>query len=270
MTAIGNMLWRIGELLDFDRQLEWTRDAGFDGVGFHANTGVPGKWCGLEPSACNAGERKRLRRLLQQFAFSEIHAPFDIELRTGSLPADVPALTPILELAQDLGVDVVTVHAQVCGPNSPAELAAWDVAMRDLNSRAERAGVTIALEIADGFDVVAGWGLPNVGINLDVGHMYCQTNRRALTDFRGIACLIRHLGSALRHLHLHDVDNRGMVDHIELGTGIVEFSKVAAALCEIDYRHAATLELNPDRVSPEGIRRSLAHVRNSFREVHIA
>ena len=50
MINIGNMLWRIGELLDFDRQLAWIRDAGFDGVGFHASAGSPGSGAALSPA----------------------------------------------------------------------------------------------------------------------------------------------------------------------------------------------------------------------------
>jgi len=37
---------------------------------------------------------------------------------------------------------------------------------------------------------------------------------------------------------------------------------VLNALTEISYQGGLCLELNPDRVSPEGIRRSLAWLRN--------
>jgi hypothetical protein len=54
------MLWRIGDVLDFDQQLAWTRAAGFDGVGFHASGGAPDQWQGIEPARCGAAERRRL------------------------------------------------------------------------------------------------------------------------------------------------------------------------------------------------------------------
>ena len=66
MAKIGNMLWRIGAMLDFDQQLAWTRAAGFDGVGFHASAGIPGKWRGVEPLACSAKERQRLRQKMEE------------------------------------------------------------------------------------------------------------------------------------------------------------------------------------------------------------
>ena len=112
MLKIGNMLWRIGRLLDVERQMAWTRRAGFDGVGLHASAGTPGQWRGIEPSACGPEERARLREKLADFAFVEIHAPFAIELRAENLPESVSALAPVLDFAHDLGAGVVTLHAQ--------------------------------------------------------------------------------------------------------------------------------------------------------------
>ena len=51
MWDICLMAWRIGEMLHIDAQLEWIREAGFDGVGLHANPGVPGQWQGIDPLA---------------------------------------------------------------------------------------------------------------------------------------------------------------------------------------------------------------------------
>lgn len=259
------MLWRIGELLDFDQQLAWTRDAGFDGVGFHASAGIPGQWCGIEPCACSAGERKRLRKELGKFAFVEIHAPLKIELRSETLSADIAALAPILELAQDLGAGIVTVHARLPDSDANSDLAGWLVPMQTLNAKAVHAGTKVALEIVAGFDEVMSWELSNVGVNLDVGHMCLPANRQTLRDVGGIGNLIRHIGDALIHLHLHDID--GDTDHIEIGTGGIGFEEIAAALQDIGYQHNATLEINPDRVSPEGIRRSAENVRRCFRKV---
>ena len=267
MVEIGNMLWRIGELLDFDEQLAWIRDAGFGGVGFHASAGVAGKWCGVEPSTCDAAERKRLRRKIGRFSFSEIHAPFAITLRLETLPSDLAALMPVLDLAKDLDVGLVTVHAQFPGTGADSDFAGWLAPMQDLNTEAARRQTRVALEIANGFDVAMSWNLPNVGVNLDVGHMYLPANRRALEDMGGIGNLIRHIGNSLVHLHLHDVD--GDTDHLEIGTGVVAFDEIAVALRDIGYRQGVMLELNPDRVTPLGIRRSAAYVGRGFREVGI-
>jgi hypothetical protein len=50
MIALGNMLWQTGDILHFDAQLAWTREAGFDGVGFHASAEAPRRCYGIEPA----------------------------------------------------------------------------------------------------------------------------------------------------------------------------------------------------------------------------
>ena len=267
MLKIGNMLWRIGPLLDFDQQLAWIRDAGFGGVGFHAGAGAPGAWCGIEPAACDATERARLKREIGRFSFSEIHAPFAIELKTGMLSSGITALMPVLELAKDLDVGLVTVHARLSGKDEDGDFSGWLAPMQELNARAARMQTRVALEITEGFDAVMRWGLSKVGVNLDVGHMYLPANRQTLGDMGGIGHLIRHIGDSLIHLHLHDVD--GDTDHIEIGTGVVAFDEIAAALRDIGYPHGVTLEMNPDRVTPEGIRRSAERVSRCFHEAGI-
>lgn len=267
MPPIGNMLWRIGELLDFDEQLAWTRAAGFDGVGFHASAGVPGQWRGLDPAACDAPERARLCRELAGLAFVEIHAPFAIELRCHNLPSAVAALAPVLELAGDLGAGVVTVHAVLPDGARGHDPAAWSGPVQELDARAAQAQTVIALEIVEGFDLVRAWGMANIGVTLDVGHMYLSSHMPALERAGGIGSLIRRLGADLVHLHLHDTDR--VVDHIEAGTGVVDFHAIAAALMDIGYRRGMTLEMNPSRCAPDGILRSAEHVRARLREVGV-
>jgi len=253
------MLWRIGRLLEIDAQLAWTRDAGFEGVGFHASAGVPGQWRGIEPSACAPAERRRLRRELAGFAFVEVHAPLAITLRGASLGADLAALAPSLVFAGEVGADVVTVHACLSDATCDRAASGWLGSMRALGAAAARAGVLVGLEVTDGFDAVAAWGIRTVGVTLDVGHMVLPAHRHILSGNGGFGPLIRRLADTLVHLHLHDV--AGTVDHVEIGTGGVPFNEIADALRDLGYQHSATLELNPDRVAPEGIRRSADRVR---------
>ncbi len=260
MPGIGNMLWRIGDILDFDAQLDWTREAGFDGAGFHASAGVPGRWRGIEPADCDDARRAALREALSTFSFTEIHAPFGINLDTDTLSAGVEAMAPVLTLAADLDVSVVTVHARFTDCEGASD--AWTSAMSRLDEQAARANTIIALEIVDGFDAVGDWGLSHVGVNLDVGHMYPAAHAGTLARHGGIGGLIRHIGPTLVHLHMHDTD--GETDHVEIGTGIVDFAEIAEALYAIDYPRDVTMEMNPDRCSPEGIVRGADRLRQHF------
>ena len=156
MIPVGNMLWRIGDVLDIDEQITWSEEAGFDGVGFHASKGTPDRWRGVEPADCPPGERQRLRERLRAFRFVEIHAPFAIKLTTDRLDGGLSAFAPVLAFAKDVGANVVTVHAEI--PGGSGTDAAWREAMGSLNSSAAEADVRIGLEITEGFSAVGELG----------------------------------------------------------------------------------------------------------------
>ena len=253
------MAWRIHDLLDLEPQLDWIEAAGFNGAGFHAHAGVPGQWRGLDPASCPPSERRRWRRRLARFAVLEIHAPFALVLTTGTAAAVVGPLAEVLAFAGELGARVVTVHA-----DPPAlATAVWTDALGRLDGLAAEHGVVVGLEITAGFAALRDVALPNLGVTLDVGHMY-HANRRPLQPYGSLGVLVREIGSALRHLHLHDV--LAGRDHLETGTGEVDFAGLFAALQGTRYSGALTLELNPDVVSPDAMRRSLDWVRAHWQQ----
>jgi sugar phosphate isomerase/epimerase len=256
------MAWRIGEILDIDAQLEWIREAGFDGAGLHADPGESGRWQGIDPFATDAEARARLRRTLARFAMCEIHAPYESVLAAGSLPASTEALLAVLDFAGDVGASVVTVHADPSTQISEADLSAWWDSLKRLNARAAECQVLIGLEVTQGFEWIAQLGLANIGVTLDVGHMHLDGGR-PLEPFGGIGDVVRRIGHTLVHLHVHDYD--GCYDHIEPGTGRIDLVGVLRALKDVGYERGLCLELDPDRVSPEGILRSRVWLREQMR-----
>lgn len=259
MWPIGFMAWRIGDILDLHEQIDWIYEAGFDALGFHASAGVPGQWEGIAPDSADDARRRRLREQVACFAMAEIHAPFSSALTSDSLSDAVESLLPVLDFAGDVGVDVVTIHAAL-PEDAGARLASeWRQALERLNACAVQNDLVIGMEITEGFECVATLGLSNIGVTLDVGHMYFHEGR-LLEPFGTIGGLVHSLDDTLVNLHMHDYD--GTYDHIEPGTGIVDLTGVLAALGDIGYRRGMCLELNPDRVSPEGLRRSLAWMRD--------
>lgn len=251
--TIGNMLWRIGELLAIEEQIDWSREAGFDGVGLHASPGTPGVWEGVDPGMCDSAGRRALRQRLAGFALREVHAPFAIVLAGESPEEGVRQLEPVLAFAGEIGAQVVTVHADLGEAGE-----GWKEAMDTLNASAGEKGLDVGLEITAGFGVVRDWELPHVGVTLDVGHMYGMEEGRFLKVYGSIGEVVRQVGDKLVHLHLHDV---GSLDHVEIGTGCVDFRDLIAALAETGYARGGCLEMNPERVSPEGIRRGLERLR---------
>jgi len=258
--AIGNMLYRIGALMEIEDQVAWVREAGFRGIGFHAHAGAPGHWKGIDPLQTDSGDRARWRSALAGFDWREVHAPFSTEIAVRNLESALPALTNVLQFGHDVGASVVTVHAHMPDPLSRADAGAIEAAMRDLNRKAVACGLVIGLEVVDGFDTISEWSLSNVGVTLDVGHWAVWRRAGGVREPGAMGAAIRGMGKKLVHLHMHDVV--GDLDHMEIGTGEVDFEDLLHALRDIAFAGGLCLEMNPDRVSPDGIRRSLAALQS--------
>jgi sugar phosphate isomerase/epimerase len=252
------MVWRIGDILDFDKQVEWIASAGFESISFHASAGEPGKWRGIEPAAADQKERRRIKGLLARFAVREIHAPFDAKIQPETLSSILEKLEEVLRFASDVGGAIVTVHADPPAQSKKTSATAWDKALDRLDAAAAAAGLRIGLELNRGFEWLRKPRRRRIGATLDVGHMYLRDGA-GFRPYGTIGALIRSLNTDLFHLHLHDYD--GQSDHIEIGTGQVDFGDILKALDDIGFRGALCLELNPDRCQPEGIRRSADYLR---------
>ena len=222
-----------------------------------ASPGSPGAWEGVDPATAGPAERGQLREALSGFALCEIHAPFAIVLASDSLSQSLSQLEPVTAFAHDIGARVVTVHAEL--PSKIEEGLAWQDAMARLNADAGEKCLCMGLEVVSGFDVVRSWDLPNIGVTLDIGHMHAVEGGQPLEPFGSIGAVVGHISDILAHLHVHDVAD---LDHREIGTGRVDFADLLSALRDVGYAKGMCLEMNPDRVSPDGIRRSLAWLRD--------
>jgi sugar phosphate isomerase/epimerase len=267
MWDIGFMAWRIGDILRFDEQVAWVRDAGFRGFSFHASPGVPGRWQGVDPATADRAQRRRLRARLAAFSTVEVHAPFELRWTLGDPLAAVERLAPIVAFAGDVGASLVTVHPQAPGEVRADRSAACQEALARLDAIAAQAGVRVGVEtLADFTDFrrLPGAGLENLGITLDVGHMYLNGGA-PYRPYATIGGLVRALGDRVVHMHVHDYD--GTHDHLKLGTGLVDLDDLLRAATEVHYSGAFCLELDPDRVSPDGILRSRDLLQRKIRRL---
>ncbi|MFA5194043.1 MAG: sugar phosphate isomerase/epimerase family protein [Verrucomicrobiia bacterium] len=253
---VGFMVWRIGDTLDFDKQVEWVANAGFESISFHSSAGQPGKWRGVEPATADAKERQRIKRLLSRFTGCEIHAPFDAVVRPETPEPVLKRLEEVLAFAGDVGARIVTVHAEA--PYRGAFDLCWQKALDRLDAAAAKAGVRIGLEFNSGFEWLRQPRRQYIGATLDVGHMY-QRNGAGYRPYVTLEGLVKFLDEVLFHLHVHDYDGKN--DHIEVGTGRIDFDEMLKGLDAIGYRGALCLELNPDRCPPDGVRRSADFLR---------
>ena len=257
MWNIGFMAWRIGDILDIDAQIDWIRNAGFEAVSFHASPGSPGEWQGIDPSATGPVERRRLRTRLSEFAMCEIHAPFSYTLTLDDSPAVVEKLEPIIEFAGDVGASILTIHGDPPAVTTTRDSEPWQSALDRLNTMAGDASVILGFELMRGFECLNTPRRTNIGVTLDVGHMYFNEGAGYL-PYKTIGGLVRFLGDTLVHLHVHDYD--GAYDHIEIGTGCIDFDDILRSIAAMKYEGTLCLELNPDN---EAARQALRKIQSA-------
>jgi sugar phosphate isomerase/epimerase len=84
---------------------------------------------------------------------------------------------------------------------------------------------------------------PMLGLNFDVGHMYCVGEDPAQA--------IRRLARHIRHVHLEDIAASRVHHHLIPGDGAIDFPATIEALRGIDYRGWITIELYPYVADPD-------------------
>jgi sugar phosphate isomerase/epimerase len=84
---------------------------------------------------------------------------------------------------------------------------------------------------------------PMLGLNFDIGHMYCVGEDPAES--------IRRLAPHIRHVHLEDIAATRVHRHLIPGEGAIDFRSVVAALREIHYAGWVTIELYPYVEDPD-------------------
>jgi sugar phosphate isomerase/epimerase len=243
------MAWRIGEVLDLREQLAWLRANGFGAVAFWTCAGEPGVWQGFDFTDASQDEVQALRAALEGFQAVDLHA--DLPLRD---EATLRRLRGVVGSAGELGASTVTVHVEAEG--------AWlQEALGVLDEASESAGVRIGLELTGSYELAMEDMTPHVGLTLDVGHVSFQEGA-GYREFGSIGGLIRRVGGRTFHVHAHDYD--GVVDHLPIGAGNLDWDDIASGLKSIGYEGVVCPELNPDRASPEQLLASRNRLRELF------
>ncbi|GAB3860525.1 sugar phosphate isomerase/epimerase [Micromonospora andamanensis] len=150
-------------------------------------------------------------------------------------------------IGADLGAEAVSFWAGV-RPESVPPAVAWDrlvTGCATVVAAAEAVGVTLGFEPEPGMLVenIADWrrlhtalGSPaRLGITLDIGHCRC------LESLPVPEC-VRDVAAHLVNVQIDDM-RRGVHEHLEFGTGEIDFPPVLAALREIGYRGLVAVEL---------------------------
>jgi len=250
---IGCMLWRIGDILNLHKQIEWVKAHAFEEVSFWTIPGNPGVWEGFDAEHASQADIAALRKALTGISEVDLHAGFPLD----SVNADARKLTlqkldSTFTLAKAIGASVVTVHPDKVAADysGSARDAAMTHSLIQLNELAESADVMVGIETEWDMLLIEELDLPCVGLTVDTGHMHFRDGQ-AFKPYGSLAGLIERFHKKIVHLHVHDYD--GNLDHIAIGRGYIDFPGIIKALCAVQFTGSLCLEINPDREPPEGI-----------------
>lgn len=225
-----------------------------------------------DPRAC----AKHANALREALATSELHLMLHApgSLQAGTPSGDV-ALEGLVSYAAEAGAKLVVYHAAnfLDEPASEDALLAETRSLATVSGRAERLGVTIALEnlapVFPGPDALSysprvlrtmakRIDSPAIGICLDVGHAHLVASLRRAD----IAELIEPVLDRVAAFHLHDnlgarrdgyarpeLDPVRLDLHLPLGRGTVRWDRVAPLL-ERAVDAPLLLEVHPPRPAP--------------------
>ncbi|HEX4589024.1 MAG TPA: sugar phosphate isomerase/epimerase family protein [Gemmataceae bacterium] len=172
-----------------------------------------------------------------------------------------------LSLAKELGAACITTEPG--GPVGAGE--SWSAALKlfveelkPVAEHAEEAGVMLLVEPEPGLliekseqfeEFMRHVESPAVGLNFDVGHMYCVGEDPPTA--------LRRLGRYVRHVHLEDIAANRVHHHLVPGTGAIDFAATFRALDDIDYGGWVTVELYPYIDDPDRAARAAFDFVNS-------
>lgn len=262
--SLATSMW--GSDQAFDDVIAGVAAAGFDQCELAA-------WMNLEDQL-TAGDRRRslnrhgvsARTVHPQIANVDLSA-LDDEIRTRS----VSIVGGCLESSAELGGFAAIIHPTGADTSREedveARIAAFRRSLDTLVEQAEQIGIRLACEnlqlkgeprplcrMAELRAVVDEYS-PTVGICLDTGH----ANNNALEP----AEEARIAGHRLIALHFQDTD--GIEDrHWVPGTGSIQWHRLHAALREIQFRGAWTLELKAHDASPADVASAARRIADAW------
>lgn len=195
----------------------------------------------LHPDNLGASGRRDLRRLLgsKGLALSALCADFGKSFKNPDVNNElVPLTVKCLELARELGTDVVTSHFGAI-PEDPADPArrAMEGAARDIASRAEGLDVSFASETGAESpealkDFLEAMASPALKVNYDPANL----TRRGFSAVEGVGVL----GPWIVHTHVKDGRKGG--GELPVGEGDVPWEEYLGSLAAVDYDGFFTIE----------------------------
>jgi sugar phosphate isomerase/epimerase len=244
--------------------------AGFSGVELMAD--VPH----AHPASFAPGARRQLRAQLDElhltvsnvnaftlFADGDTYHPTWIEDDPARRKARIDHTLASIELAAEFGSK--TISLQPGGPLIGTTLAPRPAAERfaegitQILPAACRLGVTLAIEPEPGLLIQTSGEYLDfkqrffsdedlVKMNCDIGHLFCVGEDPA--------AVIRRMPQQIAHIHLEDIGQNRVHQHLAPGKGVIDFPSIFRALNDINYTGWVTVELYPYETTAAAVAKS--------------
>ncbi|WP_333758620.1 sugar phosphate isomerase/epimerase family protein [Streptomyces sp. ISBFB 2968] len=187
----------------------------------------------------------------------------------------VDLLLRAVRIAADLGAEAVSFWSGAAPADTPRQVV-WDRLLAGCGTVVEaaaRAGVVLGFEPEPGMfvdtldaydELCRRLGGPHpLGLTLDIGHCRCL-------EPQPVADCVRRVADRLVNVQIEDM-RRGTHEHLEFGSGEIDFPPVLSTLAATGYRGLVSVELpRHSHAAPEVARRSLDFLRAAEAEARPA
>jgi len=261
-----------GSIQRFEGELDFFRNVGFDYIEI-----PPAGLDVIVRGRIIEHRMRRLERLISLFDFKyTVHAPDVVNLKHKTNPWHYKVFEAVIEFARRIKAEIIVYHCGVVKHSldlTEREQKKHEVKqLRNLAQKAQEYGITIGVEntvhsMDEVLEVVEAVNMPNVGITLDIGHLFIVANYRGLDFFsqlkKGLKKAVEiHVSdnfaeSPYTYQDIPDVDLfrfvYGIGDlHLPIGEGEIPYTKVFRMIRESGFKGIVTLEINSmDRFKEE-------------------
>lgn len=182
------------------------------------------------------------------FATGDTYHPTWIEDDLRLVARRIEHTSNVIRMAAALGAK--TISLQPGGPlgKTPREMALrrYEAGLQEVLPLAEQLGITLMVEPEPGLiiqrsdecaEFLERVNHPHLKMNADVGHFYCVGEDPA--------AVIRQHARHIAHVHVEDIGDNRVHQHLVPGEGSIDFRGIFEALRAVDYGGWVTVELYP-------------------------
>jgi len=194
------------------------------------------------------------------FACGDTYHPTWIEDDEAKRRTRVEHTLRSIDLAMAFAAKTISLQpgGPLIGTSMSRELAGERFAegLREVIPAARAAGITLGIEPEPGLFIESSAeyvefkrkyfnGEPTVKMNCDIGHLFCVGDDPVE--------VIRGMPEQIAHVHLEDIGENRVHQHLTPGKGAIDFPRIFAALADVKYSGRVTVELYPYETTAAGV-----------------